>query len=72
MRFFEGNIYKDAVGREWFVVQAVTTFKGERLLLIRRDKLITNLWAIAIDNEDGTATVLEDIGFTTLYAGDKE
>ena len=72
MRFFEGNIYKDEVGRDWFVVQTVTTFKGERLLLIRRDKLITNLWAIAIDNGDGTATVLENIGFTTLYVGDME
>ena len=69
MTFYEGDRYKDAVGRVWYVVQAVNSPKNERLLLVKRDKLITNQWAIAIDNLDGTATVLEDIGFTTLYTG---
>lgn len=68
MTFYEGDKYKDAVGRVWYVVHAVNSPKNERLLLVKRDKLITNQWAIAIDNLDGTATVLEDIGFTTLYA----
>ena len=72
MTFYEGDKYKDAVGRDWYVVHAVNSPKGERLLLVKRDKLITNQWAIAIDNQDGTATVLEDIGFTTIYAEDEE
>ena len=72
MTFYEGDRYKDAVGRDWYVVQAVNSPKNERLLLVKRDKLITNQWAIAIDNLDDTATVLEDIGFTTLYAEDEK
>ena len=72
MTFYEGDKYKDAVGRDWYVVHAVNSPKGERLLLVKRDKLLTNQWAIAIDNRDGTATVLEDIGFTTIYAEDEE
>lgn len=72
MRFYEGEVYKDEYGREWYVVHTVTTFKGERLLLIKRNKPMTNLWAIAVDNEDGTATALDEVGFTTLYVGDKE
>ena len=72
MTFYEGDKYKDAVGRVWYVVFATNSPKNERLLLVKRDKLITNQWAIAIDNLDGTATVLEDIGFTTLYAEAKE
>ena len=72
MTFYEGDKDKDAVGRDWYVVHAVNSPKDERLLLVKRDKLITNQWAIAIDNLDGTATVLEDIGFTTLYAEEEE
>lgn len=72
MRFFEGDIYKDAAGREWYVVHAVATPKGERLLLVRRNMPMTNQWAISIDNMDGTATILEDIGPTTLYSENKE
>ena len=67
MRFYEGDKYKDAVGRMWYVVHAVNSPKNERLLLIKRDEPLTNLWAIAIDNLDGSATILEDIGFTTMY-----
>ena len=68
MKFYEGDKYTDAVGRVWYVVHAVNSPKGERLLLVKRDKLMTNQWAIAIDNLDGTATILEKIGFTTIYA----
>ena len=72
MTFNEDGKYKDAVGRVWHIVQVVKSPKNERLLLVKRDKLITNQWAIAIDNLDGTATVLEGIGFTTLYAEEEE
>lgn len=72
MTFYEGDKYTDAVGRMWYVVHAVNSPKGERLLLVKRDEPLTDLWAIAVDNRDGTATVLEDIGFTTIYAEGKE
>lgn len=72
MTFYEGDKYTDAVGRMWYVVHAVNTPKGERLLLVKRDEPLTDLWAIAIDNRDGTATVLEDIGFTTIYTEEKK
>lgn len=60
MTFYEGDKYEDAVGRKWYVVHAVNTPKDERLLLVKRDELMTNQWAMAIDNLDGTATVLEE------------
>ena len=72
MTFYEGGKYKDAVGRVWCVIHTVTSPKNERLLLVKRDRLLTNQWAVAIDNLDDTATVLEDIGFTTLYAEGEE
>ena len=61
MTFYEGDKFEDAVGRVWYVVHAVNTPKNERLLLVKRDNLMTDQWAIALDNLDGTATVLEDI-----------
>lgn len=72
MTFYEGDKYKDAVGRMWYVVHAVNSPKGERLLLVKRNELMTDQWAMAIDNRDGTATILEDIGFTTLSAGENK
>ena len=71
MTFYEGDNYKDAVGREWYVVHAVNSPKGERLLLVKREELMADQWAMAIDNRDGTATILEAIGFTTIYDGDE-
>lgn len=61
MKFYKGDKFEDAVGRAWYVVHAVNSPKGERLLLVKRNKLLTDQWAIAIDNRDGTATVLEDV-----------
>lgn len=69
MTFHKGDKCKDAIGRVWYVDDTVTFPKGERLLAIKRDKPLTNQypWAIAIDNRDGTATVFEATGFTTVY-----
>lgn len=67
MTFYEGDKYNDAVGREWYVVHAVNSPKGERLLLVKRDEPLTDQWAMVIDNRDGTVTILEDMGFTTIY-----
>ena len=61
MTFYEGDNYKDAVGRVWDVVHAFNTPKYGRLLLVKRDELMTNQWAIVKDNLNGTATVLDDI-----------
>lgn len=61
MTFYEGDKFEDAVGRVWYVVHAVNSPKNERLLLVKSDNLMTNQWAIAIDNRDGTTTVLEDV-----------
>ena len=67
MTFCEGNKYKDAVGRVWHVDHVVISPKNQRLLLIKRDMALTNQQTIAIDNLNGTATVLEATGLTTLY-----
>lgn len=61
MKFYDGDKYEDAVGRMWYVVHAVNSPKGERLLLVKRDEPLTDQWAIAVDNRDGTATILEDV-----------
>ena len=61
MTFYEGDKFEDAVGRAWYVVHAVNSPKNERLLLVKRDNLMTDQWAIAIDNRDGTAIILEDM-----------
>lgn len=68
MTFYEGGKYRDAVGRVWLVDHVVISPKKDRLLLVKRDKLLPDQRAIAIDNLDGTATVLETMGLTTLYA----
>ena len=72
MTFYEGGKYKDAVGRVWHVDHVVISPKNERLLLVKRDKLLPDQRAIAIDNLDGTATVLDITGLTTLYAEREE
>lgn len=61
MTFYEGDKFEDAASRVWYVVHAVNSPKGERLLLVKRDNLMTDQWAIAIDNRDGTAIILEDM-----------
>ena len=69
MTFCEGNKYKDAVGRVWHVDHVVISPKNQRLLLIKRDMALTNQQTIAIDNLNGTATVLEATGLTHTYGG---
>lgn len=59
--------FKDAAGRSWIVVQTITTPKGERVVLLKRDKPLTNLWVMAIDNLDGTITIVDEIGPKNLY-----
>ena len=61
MTFYEGDKFEDAVGRVWYVVHAVNSPKNERLLLVKRDEFMTDQWAIAIDNRDGTAIILENM-----------
>lgn len=72
MTFEEQQLYHDAVGRLWEIVQIVRLHPGETLLLLRRHKPITNLWAIAVDNGDDTATIMEKEGFTTIYAEEEK
>ena len=68
MTFCENQKYTDTIGRKWYVMQIVVTPKWERLLLLKRERVVTNLWAIAVDNDDGTATILEKTGYLTLYS----
>lgn len=70
MTFCEGNKYRDAVGRVWHVDHVVISPENQRLLLIKLDTTLTNQRTIAIDNLNGTATVLEATGLTTLYCGE--
>lgn len=67
MTFKEDRRYRDAVKRIWVVHRIVETPKGERVLLLKYDRPLTGIYEIAIDNGDGTATVLEKEGFTTIY-----
>ena len=66
MTFCEGGKYKDAVGRVWHIDHVVNSPKNDRLLLINEP--FNKQRAIAIDNLDGTASILEATGVTTLYA----
>lgn len=56
----EGDRFKDSNGVGWYVVHTVTPPRGDRLLLVKHDSLLTNQWRILIDNQDGTVTNLED------------
>ena len=68
MTFETGKKYKDVMGRIWRPM-LITKIKGNVTVMtvVRYFVGGSNVYAHAIDEGDGTATVLLDDGFTTIY-----
>ena len=66
-QFKEGEVYRDAVGRRWKVTSA--WYGGSILMLKRYLRPWTGIQVAVVDEgRPGTATVMLDEGFTTIYA----
>lgn len=69
-KFKVGGKYLDTVGHTWVVMSIRQVSLNTRVLLVKANKPLTNLWEVAvIDNLiPSQASILMDEGFTTLYA----
>lgn len=68
MTFEKEKKYRDAVGRIWCVMLMNELGGGTRIMTVVRYFIGgPSVYAHAVDNKDGTATVLLDDGFTTIY-----
>lgn len=70
MTFEMGKKYRDAVGRMWRVKKILMNeLDGSTRLMnvVRYFIGGPSVYTYAVDNRDGTATVLLDDGFTTIY-----